>query len=194
MAGRPKIFDTQHVIDRAIDVFWTKGYEAASTEELLAAMGIGKGSFYLAFEGGKQELFEKALEQFSAESLKRMRKELQESPQPIEYLKEFFRSIAFTPAEIHQKGCFLGNSIAELAIVHSSLQQRPIALLRKLEHVFEETIRTAQANGQLQTKQEAGLLAKYLINTWNGLNISRRMYTDATLLSQLIEMHLNALN
>jgi len=54
MAGRPKIFDEQDVINKAIEVFWGKGYEAASADELLKAMNIGKGSFYLSFRGGKR--------------------------------------------------------------------------------------------------------------------------------------------
>ena len=54
MAGRPKIFDEQEVISKASQIFWEKGYEAASAEELLKAMGIGKGSFYLFFKGGKK--------------------------------------------------------------------------------------------------------------------------------------------
>ena len=66
MAGRPKIFEEKDIINKAIEVFWTKGYEAASSDDLLAAMGIGKGSFYLAFKGGKKELYEKSLEQFSS--------------------------------------------------------------------------------------------------------------------------------
>ena len=42
MTGRPKTFDEHDVIERAQRVFWQRGYGAASTEELLAAMGIGK--------------------------------------------------------------------------------------------------------------------------------------------------------
>ena len=45
MAGRPKIFDEKDVIRKASAVFWKKGYEASSAEELLAAMQMGKGSF-----------------------------------------------------------------------------------------------------------------------------------------------------
>ncbi|MDJ1503114.1 TetR/AcrR family transcriptional regulator [Xanthocytophaga agilis] len=193
MAGRPKVFDTEAVINKAIEVFWTKGYEASSTEDLLMAMGIGKGSFYLAFEGGKRELFEKALEQFSKQSLQRFRNDLATSKDPIELLRDFFRSIAMHSEEIHQKGCFLGNSIAELSTIDKPLQQKPITLLKELEKVFEETIWEAQQSGNLQTKEEATKLAKYLINVWNGLNISRRMYSDPTILKSLIEMHLKVL-
>lgn len=55
MAGRPKIFDEREAIQNATEIFRNKGYDTASAEELLNAMGIGKGSFYLAFKGGKQE-------------------------------------------------------------------------------------------------------------------------------------------
>ena len=63
-AGRPKDFDETAVLDKAIDIFWKKGYEATSLEELLAAMGMGKGSMYHNF-GNKREVFKLALNRFN---------------------------------------------------------------------------------------------------------------------------------
>jgi AcrR family transcriptional regulator len=62
--GRPREFDADEVLDRALDVFWRKGYEGASLSELTEAMGINRPSLYAAF-GNKEELFRKALDRYA---------------------------------------------------------------------------------------------------------------------------------
>jgi AcrR family transcriptional regulator len=62
--GRPREFDTDQALDRALEVFWRKGYEGASISELTEAMGINRPSLYAAF-GNKEELFRKALDRYA---------------------------------------------------------------------------------------------------------------------------------
>ncbi len=66
--ARPREFDRDTVLERAMSVFWTKGYAAASTEELVQAMGIGRQSLYAAF-GDKWRLYVEALERYQQESV-----------------------------------------------------------------------------------------------------------------------------
>jgi TetR/AcrR family transcriptional repressor of nem operon len=191
MRGRTKIFSDLEVIDKAIDVFWNKGYEAASTDELLSAMGIGKGSFYNSFPGGKRELFEKSLDQFNQIALAKLRQQLQNSADPLEEVRAFFRSISTDRKQNHMKGCFLGNTIAELALVETELKGKAVKLLKQLEAVFFEALEDAQKKGRLQTKEDSKVLARYLITVWNGVSITRRMYPNQTDLQSLIELQLS---
>jgi TetR/AcrR family transcriptional repressor of nem operon len=191
MRGRAKIFSDLEVIDKAIDVFWNKGYEAASTDELLSAMGIGKGSFYNSFPGGKRELFEKSLDQFNQTALAKLRQQLQNSADPLEEVRAFFRSISTDRKQNHMKGCFLGNTIAELALVETELKGKAVKLLKQLEAVFFEALEDAQKKGRLQTKEDSKVLARYLITVWNGVSITRRMYPNQTDLQSLIELQLS---
>ena len=64
--GRPREFDVDDALDRAMRVFWAKGYQGASLDDLLAAMGIGRGSLYKAF-GDKRSLYLAALQRYDAE-------------------------------------------------------------------------------------------------------------------------------
>ena len=64
---RPREFDRDEVLDRAMRVFWEKGYAATSTDDLLAAMNIGRQSLYNAF-GDKRRLYLEALERYQANS------------------------------------------------------------------------------------------------------------------------------
>ena len=63
-AGRPRAFDIDEALDRAVLVFWSKGFEGASLDDLTEAMGISRPSLYRAF-GNKEDLFYKALERYT---------------------------------------------------------------------------------------------------------------------------------
>jgi len=190
MRGRSKIFDEKEVIQKARDIFWSKGFEASSTEELLAAMGIGKGSFYHSFEGGKKQLFEKVLDQLSNEGIRQLKEKLSKSKKPIDVIRAFFRSIASDNKKNHLLGCFLGNTVAELSNIDHGLTVKAITLLKRLEQVFFEVIKNAQESGELKSKEDPNVIANYLITTWNGLSITRRMYPEVKILKPLIELQL----
>lgn len=193
MSGRPKIFDDGEVLSKAAEVFWRQGYEATSTEDLLAAMGIGKGSFYLAFKGGKKELYEKALGQHSDQAIAQFRRELDAAEDPVEYIREFFRRIAHSTKTRHQKGCIFGNAVAELSNVENPMMKRAATHLQGLEGLFLDALLRGKQKGTLHSKLEPALLARLLLNNWNGLGITRRIYQDNEALSELIETQLKIL-
>jgi TetR/AcrR family transcriptional repressor of nem operon len=189
MAGRPQIFNEQEVIEKATNIFWAKGYEATSTDDLMMAMGIGKSSFYNTFKG-KRELFELVIDRFVNHSVEGLVKDIETSQQPIVAIRNFFRSIATTPNTVHQKGCFMGNIIVELSNIDKPLENLAIKRLKKLEALFTEQIKKAQQAGELKTKEDPAMIGRYLMTMWNGLNITRRMYPDAHALLPVIELQL----
>lgn len=176
MAGRPKIFEEKVVVDKAIEVFWRKGYESASATELLEAMNIGKGSFYLAFKEGKKELYLKSLEQFSNNAIDQFHKALSQSEDPISFLKDFFIALGDSPKTTKSMGCYLGNAMVEMSNVDSQTKEKAAQLLSKLEKGFENIIREAQQNNLISTKAAPEVLARHLINLWNGIHITHRMH------------------
>lgn len=193
MAGRPKIFDEQTVIEKAIEVFWVKGYESASAEELLKAMNIGKGSFYLSFKGGKKELYEKSLEQFSKKAAERFKNDLEQAADPIRFLKNFFLSMADSPKERQLKGCYLGNAIVEMSNIDNKTKKKAARLLGQLEEDFKKIIQKAQQDNRLKTTEDPDTLARLLITLWNGINITRMMYPENQDLKKMIELQLQVL-
>lgn len=194
MTGRPRTYEPEVLIDRAIDVFWTKGYDAASAKDLLQALQIGQGSFYNTFEGGKRELFEKCINRFSEKELKKFHAGLQQSDDSIEFLKNFFRATVNSPKERKLKGCFLCNTIVELANIDSELESTAAKLLARLEDSFRTIIEQAQQEGRLENSTSPEVLAKHLINLWNGINITQRLHPNDKTIKAVIEMNLELLS
>jgi len=191
-AGRPRDFDEEAVLGKAIELFWKQGYEATSLEELLAAMGMGKGSMYHNF-GNKRDVFKLALNKFIKDFNVWFESEISKAKDPVAFIKEYFRNIPKQSAEAHKKGCFLGNTLAELACIDSGLEKEAAEHLERIEHIFYKYIREGQRMGKIRSKEDARLLARHLINLWNGINITRRMYPQAKDLVPLIEMQLSML-
>ncbi|WP_046246643.1 TetR/AcrR family transcriptional regulator [Hymenobacter terrenus] len=193
MAGRPKEFDEVDALSRAQELFWRQGYGATSTEDLLAAMGLRKGSLYHTF-GSKRGVFVQATKQFGHEFLRALRQALQQGSDPLEVLCQTFRALADPShaAAVAAKGCYFGNTLVEMATLDPEMQHLAAQGLMAVEQVFYEALSQAQQAGQLSQSADPRALARYLINLWNGLNISRRMYTPQDLIP-IIETGLQVL-
>lgn len=189
MRGRPVLHNDKHLIEKAQEVFWEKGYTATSLGDLLSVTGVGSGSFYNTFKGGKKEVFRKAVLQ-RKEAFHQFKKELSESESPIDLIKDFFRSIAQTNKAAHLKGCIIANSIVEMANIDNDLEMEAVNILKEVEQMFADTIQKAQENKKIDNQTDSLVLGKYLITFWCGLNTLRRMYPDKKKLLPLIEMQL----
>jgi len=192
MAGRPKIFDDRQAIEKASKLFWKQGYAVTTTEDLMQEMGIQKGSFYHTFDS-KKALFLKAIDLHETNGLIELTRLLNENDQPIELLKSIFLNIADCPPDEHNKGCFAGNTIAELTNIDPELAHKAQEYLMEMENLFFGQIKSSQETGELKTKTDAKILARYLLNLWNGINITRRIYPSKKELIELIEFQLEIL-
>lgn len=193
MRGRPAVYDNEQILQKAQEVFWTKGFTATSLEDLLKAMEIGSGSFYNAFKGGKKELFRKAIQQRRT-AFNQFKAELKQSESPINLIKDFFRSIAKSDQKSHLQGCIIANTVVEMTFVDEELEQESVAILKEVEAMFTTEIDKAQKNGTLKNQTDPIVLGRYLITLWNGLNVTRRMYPDNKVIKAQIEMQLEIIS
>lgn len=193
MAGRPKIFDEKEAIDKATEVFRNKGYDTASADELLNAMGIGKGSFYLAFKGGKQELYIRSLKQFAEEFSKKIISAIEHSDDQIQFIRRFFLVLADAENCDIDRGCYLGNALVQLSEKDEDIKKITAGLLKNLQKIFATVIRKAQENGTLENSDDPEVLAWHLTNLWNGIHVTRRMEASHETLRSMIEMNLRIL-
>ncbi|CAM3405428.1 TetR/AcrR family transcriptional regulator [Flavobacterium chungbukense] len=189
MRGRPTIYEDSNIIKKAQELFWKKGYTATSLSDLQKATGAGAGSFYNTFNGGKKEVFQKAIQERRL-AFDAFKKELSTSKYPLELIKDFFRSIADSDKNEHLKGCIIANTVVEMTYIDDDLESISVQILKEVEEMFTEVISAEQKKGNIKTMTSPEILGKYLITFWCGLNTLRRMYPNKEVLKQQIEMQL----
>ena len=162
--ARPREFDIDEALEKAMQLFWTKGYEATSMTDLTDAMGLNKGSLYAAF-GSKHDLFLAAIKRYLARdravflanfdgplSLKdAIRTHL------IEYVGTFHKGV------LVPRGCLAINSLAELA-AHD--EQVALLINRHIQGAVSflaERIKKEQAAGTISGHKEAKALAELVV-------------------------------
>ncbi|OQP42883.1 hypothetical protein A4H97_12075 [Niastella yeongjuensis] len=189
MPGRNRLFDEEKALAQAAEVFWIKGYEAASTEDLLAAMDMNKGSLYNAF-GNKRELFVKVFDWFAQRFIRNMKEVFAKHANTIDAIREIFLHVAYAddPME-HTKGCFYVNILGETTGMDPDLEKVAKEKLIEIEKLFYKELTKAWKAGQLTSSIQPALLAKHLLNLWNGINITRRLYGEKEL-GKLVELNL----
>ena len=194
MAGRPKHYSDEELLDAAIGVFWQKGYTAASAQDLMEAMDIGQGSFYRSFPGGKKELYQKSLSRFLQSAIKQFHEGLDSSVDPHQFIKDFFYRVVERSEQEKMNGCYLGNALVESSNLDEDTKLLSSELLSELKNGFEKALIAVQKMGKIGTQKSAPVLAAHLINLWNGLNVTQRMGLDSRELKELIDLNLQVLD
>ena len=176
--ARTKEFEPERALERAMELFWRRGYEATSLRELLEAMGIGQGSFYGTF-GDKHTLFLATLDRYR-EAAEAGAVTTLEDGSPKEAIRAMFRGMVDVLAgqEEPRRGCFLANSAVELAPHDAEVGERISRYVRCLEDAFERTVRRGQATGEIDTRRDPRTLARSLVNNSLGLRVLARTGTD----------------
>lgn len=140
--ARPVAFDTDRARDRALLLFWQKGYQATSLPDLLAAMDISRSSLYAAY-GDKRSLFVQCLDLF-AERTRGILATARERHAPLDALQFFFERHLDGPGRGRASlGCLLVNTVLEMAGVDDELCDRASRHLAGIERLFESTLRDA---------------------------------------------------
>ena len=113
--GHPRTFDPEQMLDQAMQVFWQRGYEATSLQDLLAATGLSKSSLYQTYPS-KRALFEAALRQYCSQRRRELRERLQAAASPREFLRAWLLcALEEERAGEPPRGCMLANVASEFS-------------------------------------------------------------------------------
>lgn len=108
--SRPRAFDADDVLDRAVDIFWRRGYAATSVSDLVSELGINRGTLYTAFDS-KDELYRRALERYRDNTIHWLRQALADQTVP---LRDRLRAVLLTAAQSgDHRGCLVVNTATE---------------------------------------------------------------------------------
>jgi AcrR family transcriptional regulator len=113
LVARPKEFDVDAALGVARDLFWDKGYEATTTEDLRQAIGIGRQSFYDTF-GGKRDVFLAALRKYSDDRFALTAELLRAPGSPLAAVEKLLNAVPDETESERRRGCFGVSSMCEL--------------------------------------------------------------------------------
>ncbi len=191
---RPKEFDREEVLDRAIEAFWARGYEATSVQDLVDSMGINRGSIYATF-GDKHRLFLEALDRYEEAFHTKMLEVLRGPSSPRKGIERIFDAVIRECAcDSGKKGCLLTNSAVELSGHDRETATRVQMNLSRLETAFEETLCSAKEMGEIGVQHDPKALARFLTSSLQGLRVMSKAWPDRVVLRDVAEVTLSALD
>ena len=158
-----KRFDEDAAVDKAMHIFWEKGFESASMADLIEGTGVNRGSLYNAF-GGKHQLFVQALTKYDQENRKAVLGELEALDNPREAISALFDAIVEeTLTDRQRKGCFLINTALEITRHQDDVTEIVTKGLRATEAFFRRSIEVGQARGDIPKTVDPEATSKALM-------------------------------
>jgi len=190
-SGRPREFNVDKALDRALKVFWRRGYEGASLPELTKAMRISRPSLYAAF-GNKESLFRKAIDRYVEGPAACIRDALGE-PTARSVAERLFRaSVDLLTDSRNPHGCFLVQGA--LACGNSADCMRQEMARRRDEFVvaLRERFKLAVAEGDLPSDVDPGDLARFVATVLHGMSVQASSGASRRELERVAQIALRA--
>ncbi len=181
MVGTRK-FDESCVLEHALNVFWSKGYNATTTLDLANETGVQRGSLYNAYKN-KNTLFVKAFEHYINSFLKHTSHGLQESNAKVAFFSLFEQLVERLSGDAENKGCFSTRTMMEAADECPEITRLLKAFLDGLEEIFAERLTLAVEEKQFTGDPRAN--ARYLVSITRGIAVIERIYDDKQRLTDI---------
>ncbi|MGA7915947.1 MAG: TetR/AcrR family transcriptional regulator [Candidatus Acidiferrales bacterium] len=190
--GRPRSFDLDPALDRALQVFWRKGYEGASLSDLTKAVGVNRPSLYAAF-GDKEALFRKALHRYlhgpaayTQEALKELT-----ARAVVERLLQGAADLNTSPR--NPGGCLTVQGALACGEAVDSIRQKLAAYRAAGEAALRRRLRRAKSEGDLPTTANPADLARYVATVIYGMAVQAAGGASRNQLQRVVEMALRTL-
>ena len=168
--GRPRAFDPDAALERAMHVFWAKGYEGAALSDLTRAMRINRPSLYAAF-GNKEQLFRKVLDRYASGPLAYFDKALE-----ARKARDVIEQIVFGAAKMASDprlpaGCLMVQGALACGDSAGSVQKETAARRAASEIALRRRLQRAKREGDLPKNSDPAELARYVMTVLQGMAV-----------------------
>lgn len=178
-------FIESEIIERAMNVFWEKGYQATSMQDLVDAMQINRSSLYNTI-GDKHQLFMKCISNYFNNAMYEIKEKVAKEPSSLQALINIIRDKAAWVVDC-EKGCLGIKTIFEIAPDDSEVRK----LLSKNNDIYleflTEVIQKAKDHKELETEDDASLLAEYIFTTFTGWKQAFILHRDPIKIKKMSE-------
>jgi TetR/AcrR family transcriptional regulator, transcriptional repressor for nem operon len=188
--GRPKEFDRDQVLDRAMDVFWDLGYEATSIGDLVERLGIGRQSLYDTF-GDKHALYLAALDRYSERNAGAAM--LVASVPVRRGVRDFLQCAIEKALDGSGRTCMMVDAVAERCPGDEDVRQRFCANVRAIEDALTARLEQARESGEIARHHVARSLARYFVNAIQGLQLMGKGMRDRRELEDIADTTISIL-
>ncbi|MEM9906083.1 MAG: TetR/AcrR family transcriptional regulator [Cyanobacteria bacterium P01_D01_bin.44] len=184
--GRPREFNIQAALDQAVQVFYVKGYEATTLEDLTQAMGIQRPSLYAAF-GNKEALFLKVLERYRSQSVQGSQAALEEEPNGQNAIAAFLAQIAEYHITSDGLGCLIVNSSVDCQPCQGEICDRIRHLHDQNEAMIYQRLQRALTDGDLPAQTDIRGLAQFYNGVIQGMAVLARAQKKPDAVRQMVK-------
>ncbi|AUG52173.1 TetR/AcrR family transcriptional regulator [Thalassospira marina] len=192
--ARPRAFDEESVLDNAMNVFWHKGFEGTSVQDLVDETGLNRASMYASF-GDKKALFLRVLDHYVQTISAARFAKLVEMTDGRQAICETFRDVMRNGlSEGRNKGCLMVNSGMELAPHDAETAAIARQSFKRTELLFVDALVRAQAQKTIAEGKNIRALARFLAGSVQGLQLMARRAADEETMRDYVEMVLTALD
>ena len=188
--ARPREFDADEALDRAMGVFWLKGYEGSSLQDLLQAMQIARGSLYKAFND-KRSIYLAALDRYDQTAVEQGVAFLSD-PNAGDGLARIRTMLEGAKNDASRRGCFLCNAAVDQAPSDPEAEAKVSAMFKRLEEGIAVALKQSRRAGRWSARRHAGT-ATYVLNTYMGLRVLARSGYPSEDLQAIIDSALKAI-
>jgi len=191
--ARTKDFDEDEVLQKAMNLFWHKGYNGTSMQDLVDGLGISRSSMYDTF-GDKHTLFIRSLENYKKMATAEMKAIVDNAPTAKAAIRRMFEyTIAELVSDKQHKGCFLVNAGIEMAPHDAEVSKMLCENDRQLEKYFNEAIEKGQNSCEISAEQSSHVLAQFILNTIKGLRVTAKSGADKKVFKDIVEVTMKVL-
>ena len=185
--ARPKEFDLERALHRAISAFAQKGFAATSTDDLMRAMEVGRQSMYDTF-GDKRALFLKALEVYVSENVRAMNVELRARGSPLAAIRSALVHFSERKDLSSTDGCMGINAICEFGMRDEDVRRITSRAANAQRRTLMDTLRRAQIEGELDARADIESLADFFESTLAGIRIAAKSGKTRPALRRIAEV------
>ncbi len=191
--ARTKDFDESEVLEKAIKLFWQKGYNGTSMQDLVDGLGISRSSIYDTF-GDKHQLYLKALCTYRQNQVV-IRNQILNASVPAKAAIRQLMDLTIDQMirDKQHKGCFLINSAVENAPHDKETNAIVCQNDQEVENAFYEVIKRGQTSGEIASKQDPRALARFLFNNIVGIQVTAKSATDKAAMHDIVGLTMSVL-
>ena len=187
--ARPKEFDPERALAKAMHLFWRRGYDNTSLDELLKAMGIAKQSLYDTF-GDKRALYLKAMEHYRDQTNGATQKMFDQTTSIKDGFRKLLYGLAAETREQHERGCLLLSANLQRDTGDTVIAEFLRDNQNRVEAIFENALLRARKQKELNTKQDPKALARFFVVTIQGMRAMARLHSDKNALEEVAQVAL----